>query len=274
MRMTLTTTIAALVVLALVLGVAGVWAFQRWGIYFFDMTVSTPEEVGLPRGRAVTYASEDGTPVTAWIAPAEGDRPVILSFQGGYTGTAATTARMLPLAQRGYGLVVMQYRGMGDGAGHPSEANFAMDARALYDQLDTLMGVIVPPERRVVHGLSLGSSVGARLAASRPVGAVVLEASFPEVCRYFERRYFGLPFCRVMWAERNDVAAAVRQIRVPILIAHGENDASVPAAWAEELAAVANEPKRFVVIAGAGHADLDQHGFLDMIDAFLAEILP
>lgn len=266
---------AVLAVLVIVtLGIFGIWAFQRWGIYKFDMTISSPAEIGLPRGSSVTFTSEDGTPLTAWIAPPVGDRPVILSFQGGYTGTPASAARMIPLIERGYGLAMLQYRGMGDGAGRPSELNFAMDARALYDQLDRLFGTAIPPDRRVVHGLSLGSSVGSRLAATRSVSAVVLEGSFPEVCRYFERRYLGLPFCRFMWAERNEVASFVRQIKVPILIVHGENDASVPADWARELADAANDPKRLIIVPGAGHADLDVHGLFDLMDAFLTEVLP
>lgn len=264
--------LAFLVVLTV--GIFGIWAFQRWGIYKFDMTISSPAEIGLPRGSSVTFTSEDGTAITAWIVQPVGDRPVVLSFQGGHTGTPASAARMIPLIERGYGLAMLQYRGMGDGAGRPSELNFAMDARALYDQLDSLFGTAIPPDRRAVHGFSLGSSVGSRLAATRSVGAVVLEGSFPEVCRYFERRYLELPVCRFMWAERNEVASFVRQINVPILIVHGENDASVPADWARELADAANDPKRLIVVPDAGHADLDAHGLFDLMDGFLTEALP
>jgi hypothetical protein len=37
---------------------------------------------------------------------------------------------------------------------------------------------------------------------------------------------------------------------------------------------MANAPKRFVVFPDAGHADLDRHGLLDLIDSFLTEVLP
>ena len=75
----------------------------------------------------------------------------------------------------------------------PSELNFAMDARALNDQLDDLFGMTIPADRRVVHGISLGTSVGARLATTRPVGAVVLESTLTSGCKYYEKRYKGFP---------------------------------------------------------------------------------
>ena len=71
-----------LLFVTLFLAIAGIWAFQRWGIYSFDPAVTTPAESGLPGARAVRFVSEDGTTVTAWLVDPVGARPVIISFQG------------------------------------------------------------------------------------------------------------------------------------------------------------------------------------------------
>ncbi len=263
-----------LLFVTLFLAIAGIWAFQRWGIYSFDPAVTTPAESGLPGARAVRFVSEDGTAVTAWLVDPVGARPVIISFQGNGARTAASARRLLPLVERGYGLAMMQYRGMGDGLGHPSELNFAMDARALNDQLDDLFGMTIPADRRVVHGISLGTSVGARLATTRPVGAVVLESTLTSGCKYYEKRYKGFPWCSLMWAERNEVLNFVRQITTPILILHGAKDKSIPVDWALAVFEAANEPKKIVILPEAGHTDLDRYGMDAIVDEFLTASLP
>ena len=93
--------------------------------------------------------------------------------------------RLAPLMADGTGIVMLHYRGAGGMPGHPSEEAFARDARALYDQLDVLAGQIIPPNRRVLHGFSLGSGVAIRLASERPFAGLVLEAAIPRLCLLF-----------------------------------------------------------------------------------------
>ena len=185
---------------------------------------------------------------------------MILHFSGNYTSVGPSAARMRPFLEAGFGAAVLEYRGSSGSAESPSEEAFAADARALYDQLDALLGVEVPPERRVIHGFSLGSAVGARLAAERPVGAVVLEAAFPRVCEVFERRYRGAPLCRLMWRERYEVIARIGRITAPKLFLHGGRDASVPIAYGRRLYEAAPEPKEFIAYPAGQHANLLAHG--------------
>ena len=169
----------------------------------------------------------------------------------------------------GTGIVMLQYRGGGGAAGWPSEAGFARDARALYDQLDRLTGQPIPPNRRVLHGFSLGTGVGSRLAAERPFAAVVLEASFPRACRYYEKRYRGFPLCTLMWSERFDVIDIMGKITAPKLFVHGTEDRSVPLSWGQQLFAAAPDLKTFVALPNGGHADLARHGLIGAMQDFL-----
>jgi fermentation-respiration switch protein FrsA (DUF1100 family) len=56
------------------------------------------------------------------------------------------------------------------------------------------------------------------------------------------------------------------------LVLHGEQDHIVPIRLAERLFALAREPKRFVRFAHGGHVDLDDHGAIDVVKRFLAEL--
>ena len=248
---------------------SGIWAFQTYGIYQFDKTPQTPAAFGLTTTRVVAFFSEDGTPLKAWLADPATGRPIILSFYGNFSAIGPSMQRLAPLMADGTGLIMLQYRGGGDAAGWPSEEGFARDARALYDQLDHLTGQPIAPNRRVLHGFSLGVGVGSRLAAERSFGAVVLEASFPRACRYYEKRYRGFPFCTLMWAERFDIIDIIDKISAPKLFVHGIEDRSVPLSWGQQLFAAAPNPKNFVALPDGGHADLERHGLIGAMQDFL-----
>ena len=257
--------------LAVFLLFGGVWVFQTVGVYRFDSASQVPTAFGLITTRVVAFMSEDGTPLQAWVAGPAPERPVILSFYGNSSAIGTSMQRLAPLIADGYGLVMLQYRGSGAGAGHPSEEGFARDARALYDQLDALIGQPTPANRRVLHGFSLGAGVGSRLAAERPFGAVVLEASFPRGCEYYQKRYFGFPLCTLMWAERFDIIDRIGSVTAPKLFVHGTEDRSIPLLWGQRLFDAAPAPKVFVALPGGGHSDLVHHGLIKAMQDFLGE---
>jgi uncharacterized protein len=262
--------LAALIFAAALL-FGGLWAFQTFGIYRFDQSRQSPEAFGLGQVQVVAFTSEDGAPAQAWLSLPASGRPVLFSFHGNSAGIGPSMQRLAPLIADGTGVVMLQYRGAGGTAGHASEENFARDARALYDQLDTLAGQTIPQNRRALHGFSLGAGVGSRLAAERPFGAVVLEASFPRACEYYRKRYFGFPLCALMWAERFDIIDRIGAITAPKLFVHGTEDRSIPLSWGQRLFVASPEPKSFVALPGGGHSDLARYGLIEAMQGFLRE---
>lgn len=256
---------------ALLLLFGGVWVFQTYGVYRFNQAPQSPEAFGLTGVRVVGFTSEDGASAQAWLAlPAPG-RPVLISFYGNFSAIGPSMQRLMPLTADGTGLVMLHYRGAGGLVGHPSEENFARDARALYDQLDALAGQTIAQDRRVLHGFSLGTGVAVRLASERSFAGVILEASMPRLCLYFQRRYHGVPLCHLMWAERYDNIPRIAAVSAPKLFIHGAKDRAVPLIWGQQLYAAAPQPKRFVTLPEGHHADLAQHGMIAQIQAFLRE---
>lgn len=260
--------IIALGLIALVLVcLLALWAFQRFGVYRFPTAAEVPADVGLETVEVVAFTSEDGHPGRAWVAQAAPGRPWILSLHGNAASIGRSMAQFAPLIDDGYGMVMMQYRGTQGSPGQPSEVNFAADARALYDQFDTIVGVSVPPEALVLHGYSLGAGVGSRLAASRPFAGVILQSAPHRTCLFFERRYRGAPLCRLMWRERYDVVDHLRGIEAPVLIVHGRADASVPVEEAQANFDAAPTPWGLRLLDG-GHADLVRHGLVEAMVEF------
>jgi uncharacterized protein len=61
----------------------------------------------------------------------------------------------------------------------------------------------------------------------------------------------------------------IRQVKVPLLVMHGERDPTIPIALGEQLFAMAHEPKQFVRFAEGGHNDLDNFGAVDAARRFI-----
>ena len=85
--------------------------------------------------------------------------------------------------------MALSYRGYGGSTGSPSEAGLIADAQAAY----AFAAARMPAERIVVFGESLGTGVAVALAATQPVGGLVLQAPFTSAADIGARAYWFLP---------------------------------------------------------------------------------
>ena len=260
----------ALLIMTVVM--SGVWYWTHHKIYRFSNEPARAE--GLDGVRRVLFRAADGTELRAFISDAAPDAPVLISFYGNYSGVVPSLRRLQPLMDAGVGIVMLEYRGSGDAPGTPSEHALNVDALALYDQLDDLMGRSIPPEQRFLHGYSLGVSPATALASQRPAAGLVIEAGYDRLCRFQELRLRGIPMCRLMWAERHDVIERASNIAMPVLVSHGAQDTDVPQGWAKSLFDALPEPKRLVIFPEGNHTNLIAQGLDKQILDFLAEPSP
>lgn len=259
-----------------VLGLAGVYfAFHNFygSIYQFHQTVKTPEEVGLDGVKVVEFTSEDGEQVGAWVKAPEAGKPAIFFFMGNWSAVGPAAEKLKPFIEDGYGLAALIYRGSSGAGGTPNEENLTADARALYDQLDDLVGTPVPASQRVIQGGSLGSGVAVQLAHDRPVAGLVLVAAFGRFCDYFTDRHHGLPFCYLMWKERYDSVDKIADVNAPLLMLHGEKDTGIRIESAERLFDAAVEPKEFARFEDGTHVNLFEIGAYDKVFDFYGRVV-
>lgn len=238
---------------------------QRSLMYFPDARRTAPAAAGLSQAEEVTLTSSDGERLVGWhVAPREG-RPVILYLHGNGGALRHRGDRFAALAEDGFGLLAVSYRGFGGSTGSPSEAGLILDAAAGHAFCAERYGA----ERIVVFGESLGTGVAVALASTRPIGRLILQAPFTSAVDVARRAYPFVPVGFLMTDQfRSDLRAAA--VTVPTLVLHGTADTTVPIGFGERLYAALQTPKRFVRVAGAGHEDLDDHGALATVRAFLA----
>ena len=107
---------------------------------------------------------------------------------------------------------------------------------------------MVPPERIILHGQSLGGAVAADLAARRPVDGLILESTFVSAVRVVT--VVPMPF------DPFNTLGKLKSISCPILVIHGRADRIIKFWHGEKLYDNANEPKQFLWVDNAGHNDL------------------
>lgn len=258
--------IIAALALAIYISIAGaLYFFQRRLIYFPDPAYTTPSEAALNGVREITLDTPDGERLIGWFAAAAPEQPTFLYFHGNAGTLLDRAERVRRFAAQGYGVFMPAYRGYAGSTGEPSEKALIADANLAYDRLLEL-GTL--PKDIIPYGESLGTGVAVQLAASRPVGALVLDAPYTSLSDVAKTLYPFIPVDRFM-TDRFESKRHIASVKAPMLILHGTKDQTIPIAFGKALFDAAPEPKIFAPIEGAGHSDIYQFDALARLIAFL-----
>lgn len=248
--------------------VMAAWLGQRHLMYVPDKTRVAPEQTGLRAVRETVLRAPDGIEIVSWRAEPREGWPTLLYLHGNAGNLAGRSDRFQRYQSKGYGLLMMSWRGYSGSTGQPSEASNVADAIRAYDHLRA--GGVKAADI-VVYGESLGSGVAVQLAGVREVGALVLDAPYTSVVDVALLSYPYLPV-RPLLADRYESNRHISQVTAPVLVLHGERDAVIPVNMGRELHRLAREPKRLVLFPDGGHVDLDGYGAVEIVDEWLTEV--
>jgi len=196
--------------------------------------------------------------VLATVREREGPAAVIL-----FPGNGDAAALQVPVLARAFpasALYVLNYRGYGGSTGQATEAALQADALVLYDQ-------VAARHREVtVIGRSLGSGIAIRVAALRPVSALVLVTPFNSIQQLAQQR---LPMFPIGWmlADKYESWRYAPAVRAPTLLLAAARDRVVPRSSTEELYRhFARGIASLLVIPGVDHGSIvDSAGYLDAL---------
>lgn len=230
-----------------------VFVFQSRLVYFpqigRELSV-TPQAYGLDF-ESVSITTEDGETLHAWWVPAPAARGTVLFFHGNAGNISHRIDYLLMFRKLGYATLIFDYRGYGNSTGTPSEAGTYRDAAAAWRWLTQTRGI--PPGDIVFAGESLGAAVASGLAVQHPPRALVLLSTFTSAPDLGAQVYPLIPV-RLISRFSYDNLAYVRQIKVPVLVAHSRDDDIIPFAHGRRIFEAASEPRQFLEMRG-GHND-------------------
>lgn len=225
----------------------------------------------------VWFTSADGTRLNGWYFASQSkpDTATIVFFHGN-GGNISNVAWMgQRFAKHGFNVLLFDYRGYGASEG---EASLESD---LYADGDAAVAFLMKEkaarlEQIVLYGHSLGTAVVADVASRGNYGAVVLESGFSSASSVANTALPWLPgFLHFLGKNRFESGRKLAQVRAPVLITHGDPDHTIPTSEAQLLFAAANQPKKLLIVPGAGHVVFGSAGerYLDQVEQFMRESL-
>ena len=198
--------------------------------------------------------AEDGTKLYGWWIRG-GHSRAVLYFSGNRSTVGSNPARYAKLAEAGFDILHINYRGYPGSKGRPSEAGLRMDARAAWMEITR----VHDPSKVLLLGSSLGGGVAMGVAAEFEPGALVLMSTFHSARRVaYETNPDWL--VRHFMVSTLDSASLAPRVTCPTVLLHGAEDDLISAQHAEDLSECFPSAADVVLVPGANHrTDLLAH---------------
>lgn len=233
-----------------------------------DRLLFAPREasyVHLPN--ELKIAAGDGEQITAVFLEHPNPRYTILFSHGNAEDLGNVVPFMQQFHDRGYSVLMYDYRGYGTSDGKPSTKHAKEDAVAAYNWLVNEKGI--DPKSIISHGRSLGGGVAVWLASRHEVAGLITEISFASVFRV-KTRWKILPW------DKFDSLRSIRNVDCPVLLIHGTDDEIIPLWHGQTVFDAAPGPKRHLWIQGGRHNDyvnVAEQEYMDAIEGFVGDLL-
>ena len=249
--------------------VAVMYVTQRSYMYFPSQVFPQPAAIGVADMDVVSITTDDGLVLKAlYKAPATPSMPVVVLFHGNGGSISIRGSRARDFIDHGYGYLLAEYRGYGGNPGALSEQGLYKDTRAYLKWLTGTQGIA--QDRIVLYGESLGTGIATQMALEfANVRALVLEAPYTTMQAVAQHHMWWLPAYWLIKDRYNNVDK-IGQVRVPLLVLHGQQDKVVPYKQGTAVFQNAKTRKRMESFSEANHINLQEYGAGDKVRDFLA----
>ena len=190
----------------------------------------------------------DGTKIAAvTIGPKKGKKAILYCHGNAEDMTDSLELFRSVVSKDVFTIAAVDYPGYGLSDGSPDEEGCYRNVHRLYDWLIAERGF--KPEDIIVVGFSIGTGPAVELAATKPVGGLVLQAPYLSAPRIVTK-------VRLLPIDPFPNLKRIGDIKCPLVVIHGTDDSIIPFSQGKELFELAPEPKTFVPVEGADHNDL------------------
>jgi len=212
------------------------------------------------------FYSRDGFKLNGWYIKAQGNSPTIIYCHGQGENLSQWQNVAQFLANNGYGVFMIDYRGHGKSEGGPYE-------QGLYIDLESAINYLVDSKKvgrdnLVLWGRSMGGAIVADVASRNNFKAVILESTFTNLrdeaihltsTGILESKLgfwtsLSTKFVRyIPLITKFSTDKKICKITSPLLIGGSKNDETVPVAMSYKLESLNPKAKLFVSETGSHH---------------------
>lgn len=241
-------TMAALLVIVL----AVAWVLQRAFVYHPDGTDPGSAASHFPNAEDITLTTDDRISLQAWLIHPEHPNGLAVLYCPGNAGNRRDRVDVAgALAERGFTVLLLDYRGFGGNPGHPSEAGLLLDARA---GVEKLTGEGFDLQHVLYVGESIGTGVSTQLAVELPPAGLLLRSPFTSLPAMAKHLAYGLPVGWLVRDKFNNVQT-IPGVTCPVSVLYGSKDILVPPAQSRSVSVVAPHLFEAVELPDADHND-------------------
>lgn len=199
--------------------------------------------------------AENGGIVSIWHVRSTVERKGTIVIVPGNDANKSRFTTGLPIfIDDGWDVILMDYEGYGESTGQASFAGLIRSA-------NTVMRYAMSQDEVVVgYGVSLGTTVLARVAADHDLAACIFESTlniWDEASLFVERNLIGTPLTKpldliaaVTTSQDYNIKYWITQVSGPKLFLHSTQDSVTPFKGAMEVFELAPEPKHLFITRG------------------------
>lgn len=208
-----------------------------------------------------------------WVGKPQRGKPTVMYLPGSGGNLYSRGHKFRWFLNKGYGVVAMAYPGMAGSKGKPSRQKIQSLANQLYRDIPKMTG----SKQIILMGESLGTGVALAIAAgkpgrARPPSAIILQAPYTSL---FDLTSAKNPALLPFVAGRTDLwpsKRAIRKVKTPTFIMHGERDKTVPFRMGRKLYELSPaKNKRLASREKAGHTNIWRPSVLKALEKWLAK---
>jgi uncharacterized protein len=242
-------TVYAVVFLGLVL-------FQRF-ILLHPVKLGKDYHFDFPKSQefSVQISSEININALRFSTKDSVSKGVVLYFHGNSDNLARWGEYATQFTERGYDVVMYDYRGFGKSNGRLDEKNLLNDAQFIFDDLTRRYN----PDKIVLYGRSLGTGVATKIASENAVKLLVLETPYYSIP---DALWSILPIFPYKYVTEFQIPTYewLPKVRCPIHIFHGTDDKIIPYGQSLKLIeSVKHNPNKALTTLQSGqHRDLEK----------------
>ena len=227
-----------------------------------------------PKAMNHFIAVDEGIKIGCRFYLSQENGPNILYFHGNGE-TAFDYDYVAPLYQkRGINLFVADYRGYGASDGHPTCTHIIKDSQPIFHGFKAFIREQGYSGRLFVMGRSLGSAPAIDVAYhnQKDLTGLIIESGFAIARNQLGRLGVAHLFQGIEnpLGFGNDIK--IREITIPTLIIHGEDDYIIPSSEGRALYALSGSKEKYsLFIPDAGHNDLmvlGMHEYMKAVEDF------
>jgi len=224
--------------------------------------ITTPALIDL-KFEDIFFKTEDGAKLNGWLIKSPGAKATFIFAHGNGGNISHRLEKIAMFYQLGVNTFIFDYRGYGKSTGRPTEEGVYKDIRAAYDYL--ISRDDIDKDKIIAYGESLGGAAAIDLATNRDVASLIVDSTFTSAREMGRIIYPFLP--PFVFISKFDSESKVKELRIPKLFIHSENDEIVPFVLGEKLFNAAVEPKDLFRITG-GH----NTGFIECRNVVLEKL--